>query len=52
LLLGLFSFAGFFLVLALTLARAGTAAAFAAAIAVTLTLQAGSLWVLRRASNP
>jgi hypothetical protein len=51
LLLGLFSFAGFFLVLALTLERAGTAVAFAAAIAVTLTLQAGSLWILRRAST-
>jgi len=51
LLLGLFAFAGFFLVLALTLERVGTAVAFAAAIALTLTLQAGSLWILRRASN-
>ena len=51
LLFGLFAFAGFFLVLALTLERAGTAGAFAAAIAVTLGLQAGSLWILRRAPH-
>jgi len=47
LLFGLFSFAGFFLVLALTLERAGLGAAFAAAIAVTFALQGGSLWILR-----
>lgn len=48
LLLGLFSFAAFFLVLASTLRVAGIGIAFAAATAVALALQAGSLWVLRR----
>jgi hypothetical protein len=50
LLLGLFAFAGFFLVLAALIERAGIAPAFAAAIAVAFALQAGSLWTLRRAS--
>jgi hypothetical protein len=50
LLLGLFAFAGFFLVLAVLIERAGIAPAFAAAIAVAIALQAGSLWTLRRAS--
>jgi hypothetical protein len=50
LLLGLFAFAGFFLVLAVLIERAGIAPAFAAAIAVAVALQAGSLWTLRRAS--
>ena len=48
LLLGLFSFAAFFFVLASTLAVGGIGIAFAAATAVALALQAGSLWVLRR----
>jgi hypothetical protein len=49
LLLGLFSFAGFFFVVAALIERVGIAPAFAAAIAVALALQAGSLWILRRA---
>jgi len=48
LLLGLFAFAGFFLVLALTLGRLGMAAAFGAAITIGLAIQATSLWILRR----
>lgn len=47
LLMGLFAFAGFFLVLAATLEPAGIAPAFAAAIAVALLLQGASFWVLR-----
>ncbi len=43
LLLGLFGFAGFFLVLGLLIERAGLATAFGAATAVALALQAGSL---------
>jgi hypothetical protein len=50
LLLGLFSFAGFFLTLAALLEPLGIAPAFAAAIIVALTIQGGSLWVVRRAS--
>jgi len=50
LLLGLFAFAGFFLVLALSIESAGIARAFAAAIAAALILQAGALWALRRES--
>lgn len=52
LLMGLYAFASFFLVLALLIERVGIAPAFAAAIVVALTIQAGSLWVLRRASAP
>lgn len=48
LLLGLFAFAGFFFVLALSIERAGIAQAFAAAIAAALILQAGALWIMRR----
>jgi len=48
LLLGLFSFASFFLVLASLIGRAGIAPAFAVAIGVALVIQAGALWVLRR----
>lgn len=48
LLLGLFAFAGFFFVLALTLETAGIARAFAAAAAAALVLQGGALWVMRR----
>ena len=50
LLLGLFAFAGFFLVLALSIEPAGIARAFAAAIAAALILQGGALWALRRES--
>jgi hypothetical protein len=48
LLLGLFSFAGFFLVLAALLVPAGITIAFAGATAVALAVQGGSLWALRR----
>jgi hypothetical protein len=48
LLLGLFAFAGFFLILAASIERVGIIPAFAAAVAVALALQAGSLWGLRR----
>jgi hypothetical protein len=47
LLLGLFAFAGFFLMLALLIERFGIVPAFVAATAIALTLQAGSLWALR-----
>jgi hypothetical protein len=47
LLFGLFSFAGFFLALALLLGQVAVGWAFAAAIAVALTAQAGTLWILR-----
>lgn len=43
LLLGLFGFAGFFVVLRASIERVGVAPAFAAAVAVALMLQAGSL---------
>jgi hypothetical protein len=45
---GLFAFAGFFVVLAALLERAGLAAAFGLAVAVALLIQAGSLWLMRR----
>lgn len=48
LLLGLFAFAGFFFVLAVSIERAGIAPAFAAAIAAALILQAIALWTMRR----
>jgi len=48
LLLGLFGFAGFFLVFAALIESAGLLAAVAAATAVTLVFQAASLWALRR----
>jgi hypothetical protein len=48
LLVGLFAFAGFFLVLTLLLERVGVALAFAAAIALALAVQAGALWTLKR----
>jgi hypothetical protein len=48
LLLGLFSFVGFFLVLATLLDRSAVLLAFGAAGAVALTFQAGTLWILRR----
>ncbi len=52
LLFGLFSFAGFCLVLALGLAPLGIAGAFAAAIAVALLAQGISLWRLRAPRGP
>ncbi len=52
LLLGLFGFAGFFLVFAAVIESAGIAPAVAAATGVTLVLQAGSLWALRRDDLP
>ena len=48
LLLGLFSFAGFFLVLAVLIERRGIGTAFAGAIVVALAVQAASLWSLHR----
>jgi hypothetical protein len=48
LLLGLFAFAGFFFVLALSIERTGIAQAFAAASAAAMILQAGALWAIRR----
>lgn len=50
LLLGLFAFAGFFFVLALSIERLGLAQAFAAAIAAAMILQAGALWAMRQES--
>jgi hypothetical protein len=50
LLLGLFAFAGFFFVLALSIERIGLAQAFAAAIAAAMILQAGALRAMRRES--
>jgi hypothetical protein len=52
LLLGLFAFAGFFFVLALSIERAGIVQAFAAAIVAALVLQGGALWVMRREVGP
>jgi hypothetical protein len=48
LLLGLFGFAGFFLVLGLLIERAGIALAFGAATAATLAIQAASLGLVLR----
>jgi hypothetical protein len=48
LLLGLFGFAGFFLVLGLAIERGGVALAFGAAIATTLAIQAASLGLVLR----
>jgi hypothetical protein len=47
LLFGLFSFAGFFLILGLLLEPVATGWAFGAAIAGALIIQAGTLWLLR-----
>ena len=49
LLLGLFGFAGFFLVLALLIERAGLTLAFAGAIAMTIAIQTASLVFVLRA---
>ena len=51
LLLGLFAFAGFFFVLALSIERCGIVPAFAAAIATAVVLQTGSLWAMWRGSR-
>jgi len=48
LLIGLFGFAAFFILLALSVERIGIAASFAAATATALAIQGGSLWLLRR----
>ncbi|HLI13534.1 MAG TPA: hypothetical protein VKY65_18225 [Alphaproteobacteria bacterium] len=48
LLLGLFSFAGFFPVLAILIERGGIALAFVAASLVSLLIQGVTLWVVRR----
>jgi hypothetical protein len=48
LLLGLFAFAGFFLVLAGLIERAGIGPAFGAATLAALAIQGGSLSMLRR----
>jgi hypothetical protein len=50
LLLGLYSFVGFFLVLGALLERAGIAAAFALAVVVALAVQGAALWTLRHHS--
>lgn len=51
LLLGLFSFAAFFVTLALLLERAGIAVAFVCAVASALAAQGCSLWLMRRGSG-
>lgn len=48
LLLGLFSFAGFFFVLAMAIEGSGIIIAFSAAIAIAMAIQGASLWMLRR----
>jgi hypothetical protein len=48
LMIGLFSFTGFFIVLGMALERLGTAVGFIAASAVALVIQGGSLWLMRR----
>jgi hypothetical protein len=51
LLLGLFGFAGFFLVLAAFLDQASLAVAFGAASTVALVFQAATFWMLKRRSS-
>ncbi len=46
--LGLFSFAGFFFVLALAIEGGGIIIAFTAAIVIAMAIQGASLWMLRR----
>jgi hypothetical protein len=48
LLMGLFSFAGFYLILSALLEPAGIGPAFAAAILTTLIVQAVSLWMIQK----
>lgn len=51
LLLGLFSFAAFFAILALLLERLGVALAFVCAVVAALAAQGCSLWLMRRGSG-
>lgn len=51
LMMGLFSYASFFFVLAILLVRAGVGLAFAVAILTVVTMQGISLWLLRRSSR-
>ena len=51
LLAGLFAFATFFLVLALTIERAGIVRSFATSLTATLIVQGASLAALRRAPS-
>ncbi len=51
LLMGLFSYASFFFVLAILLVPAGIAAAFAVAIVTVVTMQGISLWILQRSAQ-
>ncbi len=51
LLMGLFSFAGFYLVLSILLEPAGIGPAFGAAILTALILQSISLWMIQRAKH-
>jgi hypothetical protein len=48
LLLGLFSFAGFFVILAVLIGRVHVTLVFALAITVAIVMQSGSLWLLNR----
>ena len=48
LMIGLFSFAGFFVVVGTTIVPLGIAAAFLAASALALAIQGISLWLMRR----
>lgn len=52
LLIGLFAFVGFFAVLASSIEQLGIAASFAAATLVALSIQGGSLWLMRRRASP
>ena len=52
LLLGLFAFAGFFVVIEISIARIGIAVAFACAIACAIGIQAVTLWVMRTRGAP
>ena len=52
LMIGLFSFAAFFVVLGLTIERHGIAAAFAATSGAALLVQGTSLWLMRRPTSP
>jgi hypothetical protein len=52
LLFGLFAFVGFFLVLATLLETTGIEISFIIAVSTALTIQAGTLWVLRRSRSP
>jgi hypothetical protein len=51
-LMGLFSYAGFFFVLAILLVPAGIALAFAIAILIELAMQGLMLWLLQRSTQP